>query len=157
MSFGEKFISGIALLYLDLPRVIMLALSILLLYLAIKKKYEPLLLLPIAFGMMLANLPIPPSLGLPGFSAHDEGGLLYYLYQGIKLGIYPPLIFLCLGAMTDFGPLLARPSSALIGIGGQLGIFTAFGIALFLGHVFTGVIPGFTGFSLQEAAAIGII
>jgi len=157
MSFGEKFINGIALFHMDLPQTAMLLLSLLLMYLAIKKKYEPLLLLPIAFGMMIANLPMPPGMGIPGFSAHDEGGLLYYLYQGIKMGIYPPMIFLCLGAMTDFGPLIARPSSALIGIGGQLGIFTAFGLALLLGRALGGVIPGFDGFTIGEAAAIGII
>ena len=156
MSVGQKFIEGIALLHMTLPHLIMLAISMVLFYLAIKKKYEPLLLLPIAFGMMLANLPMPEILGIPGLSAHDEGGLIYYLYQGIKMGIYPPMIFLCLGAMTDFGPLLARPSSALIGIGGQLGIFTALGLALLISKFFGGVIPGLN-FSIQQAAVIGII
>ncbi|MCL2601890.1 MAG: sodium ion-translocating decarboxylase subunit beta [Treponema sp.] len=156
MSAGEKFIQGIALLHLTLPHVIMLLLSFLLFYLAIKKKYEPLLLLPIAFGMLLANLPIPAILGIPGLSAHDEGGLLYYLYQGIKIGVYPPMIFLCLGAMTDFGPLIARPSTAFIGIGGQLGIFSALGLALFIGKVFGGMIPQLD-FTIKQAAVIGII
>jgi len=156
MSVGQKFVEGIALLHMTLPHLIMLVISMLLFYLAIKKKYEPLLLLPIAFGMMLANLPMPEILGIPGLSAHDEGGLIYYLYQGIKMGIYPPMIFLCLGAMTDFGPLLARPSSALIGIGGQLGIFTALGLALLISKLFGGVIPGLN-FTIQQAAVIGII
>ena len=79
----------------------MIAVACLLLYLAIVKQYEPLLLLPIAFGVLLANLP------LTGLT--EEGGLIYWLYQGVKLGIYPPLIFLGIGAMTDFGPLLANP------------------------------------------------
>ena len=156
MSVGQKFVEGIALLHMTLPHLIMLVISMLLFYLAIKKKYEPLLLLPIAFGMMLANLPMPEILGIPGLSAHDEGGLIYYLYQGIKMGIYPPMIFLCLGAMTDFGPLLARPSSALIGIGGQLGIFTALGLALLISKLFGGVIPGLN-FTIKQAAVIGII
>jgi len=100
---------------------------------------------------------MPPALGLPGFSAHDEGGLLYYLYQGIAKGIYPPMIFLCLGAMTDFGPLISSPKSALIGLGGQLGIFAAFGAALLLDDPLAAIIPGFDGFSLKEAAAASII
>jgi len=82
---------------------------------------------------------------------------MYFLYQGIRLGIYPPLIFLCLGAMTDFAPLIARPSNAFIGIGGQLGIFSALAIAYFLSPALAAVIPGFEPFTIQEAAAIGII
>jgi oxaloacetate decarboxylase beta subunit len=150
MSHAEKFLEGIALLHLDLPHLVMLLLATLLIYLAIVKKYEPFLLLPLGFGMLVANLP------LVGLSAYDEGGLLYYIYQGIKMGIYPPLIFLCLGAMTDFAPLIARPSSALIGLGGQLGIFTSFGLALLLGK-YVGPHFELLNFSLQEAAVIGII
>ena len=86
MTFGQKFINGIALLYMDVPQTMMLLISMLLLYLAIKKKYEPLLLLPIGFGMFLANLPMPEVLGLPGLSAHSEGGLLYYLYASMRIG-----------------------------------------------------------------------
>ena len=97
--------------------------------------------------MLIANIP------LAGLSTYDEGGLIYYLYKGIELGIYPPMIFLCIGAMTDFGPLIASPKSALIGLGGQLGIFVAMGGALLIGRV----IPGIESFSLQEAAAIGMI
>lgn len=132
---------------IGIPQIIMILLALLLAYLAIIKKYEPLLLLPLAFGMLIANIP------LAGLSTYDEGGLIYYLYKGIDLGIYPPMIFLCIGAMTDFGPLIASPKSALIGLGGQLGIFTAMGGALLIGHV----IPGIEPFSLQEAAAIGMI
>ncbi|MGI6670643.1 MAG: sodium ion-translocating decarboxylase subunit beta [Christensenellales bacterium] len=117
--------------------ILMIGISFVLIYLAIGKKFEPLLLLPIAFGMLLANLPVT---GLM-----DEGGLLYYLYQGVKLGIYPSLIFLGIGAMTDFGPLIARPSSLFMGAGAQLGIVIAFLVALVL------------GFTPQEAASIGIV
>jgi oxaloacetate decarboxylase beta subunit len=156
MSHGQKFLEGIALLHLDLPHLAMMMLAILLIYLAIGKKYEPFLLLPLGFGMLIANLPMPEALGIPGFSAYDEGGLLYILYQGIKIGLYPPMIFLCIGAMTDFAPLIARPSSALIGLGGQLGIFTSFGLALLLGRYVGPHFP-LLSFSLQEAAVIGII
>ena len=152
-----SFLEGIGLLEMTVPQAVMVLISVLLMYLAVVKKYEPLLLLPIAFGMLIANLPMPAALGLPGFSAHDEGGLLFFIYQGIRLGIYPPLIFLCLGAMTDFGPLISSPKSALIGLGGQLGIFAAFGGAILASNALGGVIPGFDGFSLREAAAIGII
>ncbi|ADQ41775.1 sodium ion-translocating decarboxylase, beta subunit [Caldicellulosiruptor acetigenus I77R1B] len=124
---------------ITLGQAIMLAISCILMYLAIGKKFEPLLLLPIAFGMMLANLP------LSFLSSHEKGGLIYYLYQGVKLGIYPPLIFLGVGAMTDFGPLIARPSSLFLGAAAQFGIYFAFMVALLI------------GFTPQEAASIGII
>ena len=149
--FLNKFLSSLSFMHLTVPQLVMVVLALFLAYLAIEKKYEPLLLLPLAFGMAIANLP------LSGLSAHDEGGLLYYLYQGISLGIYPPLIFLCIGAMTDFTPLISSPKSALIGLGGQLGIFAALGGALLVGKGLASVVPGFDGFSLQEAAAIGII
>ncbi|MDD4773375.1 MAG: sodium ion-translocating decarboxylase subunit beta [Eubacteriales bacterium] len=132
---------------MGLPQAVMVLIALFLSYLAIVKKYEPLLLLPLAFGMLIANIP------LAGLSTYDEGGLIYYLYKGIDMGIYPPMIFLCIGAMTDFGPLIANPKSALIGLGGQLGIFAAFGGALFISRV----IPGLTPFTLKEAAAIGVI
>ena len=118
--------------------VVMLGISCVLLYLAIVKKYEPLLLLPIAFGMLLANLP------LAGLSS-DGGGLLSYLYFGVKYGIYPPLIFLGIGIMTDFGPLIANSKSLLLGAAAQFGIFAAFIGARLL------------GFTAAEAGAIGII
>ncbi len=118
---------------------IMLFISLILIYLAVVKKYEPLLLLPISFGMLLANIP------LAALSSLDEGSLIYYLYQGIKLGIYPPLIFLGIGAMTDFGPLIANPKSLLLGAAAQLGIFTTF-----IGAVLLDYTP-------KEAGAIGII
>ncbi len=119
--------------------VAMLLISLGLIYLAIVKKYEPLLLLPIAFGMLLANLPGA------NISSYDEGSLIYYLYQGVKLGIYPPLIFLGIGCMTDFGPLIANPKSFLLGAAAQAGIFFTFIGAMVI------------GFTPQEAGAIGII
>ena len=156
MSQAEKFFEGIALLHLDLPHLAMIVLACFLIYLAINKKYEPFLLLPLGFGMLIANLPMPEALGIPGFSAYDEGGLLYFLYQGIKIGLYPPMIFLCLGAMTDFAPLIARPSTALIGLGGQFGIFTSFGLALLIGKYVGPYFPELN-FTIQDAAVIGII
>jgi len=148
--FWQNILATFGLLDLTIAQFCMILLSFLLAYLAIVKKYEPLLLLPISFGMLIANIP------LSNLSAHNEGGLVYYLYQGIKLGVYPPMIFLCLGAMTDFSPLIASPKSALIGIGGQLGIFTALGLALLTGNLLGPIIPGF-GFTLQEAMTVGII
>lgn len=124
--------------------LIMIFVSFVLIYLAIGKKFEPLLLLPIAFGMLLANLPLTGLMAEPA-SASEAGGLLYYLYLGVKKGIYPSLIFLGIGAMTDFGPLIARPSSLLIGAGAQFGIVTAF------------IIASLMGFTPEEAASIGII
>jgi len=134
-------------------QLVMIGIACLLLYLAIVKKYEPLLLLPISFGMLLANIPLAYLMEYPVYEIGKNGlpelkqlgGLLYYLYQGVKLGIYPPLIFLGVGAMTDFGPLIANPRSLLLGAAAQFGIFTTF-----LGAVAL----GFTG---AEAASIGII
>jgi sodium ion-translocating decarboxylase beta subunit len=123
--------------------LVMILIACVLIYLAIAKKFEPLLLLPIAFGMLLANLPLTGLMGAP--TGESAGGLLYYLYQGVKLGIYPSLIFLGIGAMTDFGPLIARPSNMIIGAGTQFGIAVAFVLAIIL------------GFSPQEAASTGII
>jgi len=117
---------------------LMIFIACVLIYLAIVRKFEPLLLLPIAFGMLLANLPLA-NLG------SKDSGLISYLYKGIELGIYPPLIFLGIGAMTDFGPLIANPKSLLLGAAAQLGIFITFIGALLLGY------------SPQEAGAIGII
>ena len=116
-------------------QAVMLVVSWFLIYLAIKKEYEPLLLLPIAFGMLLANLPLSglwdPPTGEFGTDSFRPGGLLYYLYMGVKLGIYPPLIFLGIGVMTDFGPLIANPKSVLMGAGAQVGIFIAFILAFY--------------------------
>jgi len=125
---------------------VMLLISFVLLFLAIVKKFEPMLLLPIAFGMMLANL---PDAGLMAEAADGaawySAGVLRLIYYGVKSSIFPCLIFMGVGAMTDFGPLLANPSSLLLGAAAQLGIYIAFLIAILL------------GFTPQEAAAIGII
>ncbi|MHB1483174.1 MAG: sodium ion-translocating decarboxylase subunit beta [Saccharofermentanales bacterium] len=142
----------------------MIAIACLLFFLAVVKKFEPLLLLPIAFGILLANIPGANVIHMEYFDpkviadlgyqkgtlfAFKElfanGGLLDILYLGVKLGIYPPLIFLGIGAMTDFGPLLANPKSLLLGAAAQLGIFVAFMLALLV------------GFTPQEAGSIGII
>ena len=149
---------------------VMIVVACVLFYLAIKKQFEPLLLLPIAFGMLMVNL-FPGIMAAPQtelvqvtksvaenssyavvnlgdtwYEMHPtNGGLFYYLYQGVKLGIYPPLIFLGVGAMTDFGPLIANPKSFLLGAAAQLGIFITFIGAIFL------------GFTTKEAGAIGII
>ncbi|MBE3102327.1 MAG: sodium ion-translocating decarboxylase subunit beta, partial [Firmicutes bacterium] len=112
---------------------IMIGVACVLVYLAIVKKFEPLLLLPIAFGVLLANLPLAGLMNGPAEGSTEPGGLLYYLYQGVKLGIYPSLIFLGIGAMTDFGPLIARPSSLFMGAGAQFGISAAFIVAIVLG------------------------
>ena len=166
----------------DWRNYVMIAVACFLLYLAIVKQFEPLLLLPISFGMLLANLPaagmmshpsftffasqsealagaqalgkdvtdvmmrLNPATGEMGYALQTaNGGLLYYLYQGVKLGIYPPLIFMGVGAMTDFGPLIANPKSLLLGAAAQLGIFLTFLGAKLL------------GFTASEAGAIGII
>ena len=133
---------------------IMYLISFVLVYLAIVKKFEPLLLLPIAIGMLLTNLPGAGLFHLDFFIAEDisfgqvlhDGGLLDLLYLGVKLGIYPSLIFMGIGAMTDFSPLISNPKSLLIGAGAQLGVFVAFSAALVSGV-----------FTPQEAASIGII
>ena len=132
---------------------VMIALACFLLYLAIKKQFEPLLLLPIAFGMLLTNLPganmFHPTLFDEGqidwYDLYKTGGLLDFLYLGVKLGIYPCLIFIGVGAMTDFGPLIANPKSFLLGAAAQLGIF-----ATFLGAYALGFAP-------NECGSIGII
>lgn len=158
----------------DYKTMIMIVIACVLLYLAIKKGFEPLLLVPIAFGMLLSNLPLAGMMSKPimtfigeegGRALHtgymlwptqeglqqipygieQVGGFLFYILNGVKLGIFPPLIFLGVGAMTDFGPLIANPRSLLLGAAAQLGIFATFLGALFL---------GFTG---PEAASIGII
>ena len=133
--------SGLA--HLTYKEIIMIIIACIFLYLAIKKGYEPYLLIPIAFGILLVNLPLAGLMTPPTES--EPGGLIYYLYQGTNLGIYPPLIFLCLGAATDFGPLIANLKTLLLGGAAQFGIFAAFFGALAL------------GMTPQEAASVGII
>lgn len=136
--------------------LIMIAVSFLFMYLAIAKEFEPLLLLPISFGMLLTNLPMAglyhPELWVLDAAGHidygsvlRDGGLLDVLYMGVKLQIYPPLIFLGIGCMTDFSPLIANPKSFLLGAAAQCGIF------------FTFVAAGLLGFTAAEAGAIAII
>lgn len=148
-----KFAQDTGFATLTWQQGVMLLVSCVLIYLAVVKQYEPLLLLPIAFGMLLVNLPMGGLMAEPTYYVAEDGttqvqqvgGLLYYLYQGVKLGVYPPLIFLGIGAMTDFGPLIANPKSLLLGAAAQLGIFVAFIGALLL------------GFDVNVAASIGII
>lgn len=152
--------------------IIMIAIACVLLYLAIVKKFEPLLLLPIAFGMLLSNLPmIKDSSAImmhtefftnPEYMTDGKyinvgyicqhGGLLDLLYLGVKLGIYPPLVFVGIGCMTDFGPLIANPKSILLGAAAQFGVFFTFVGAL----VLSALVPSIN-FGIKEAASIGII
>jgi oxaloacetate decarboxylase beta subunit len=125
------------------PQAVMMAVGFLLLYLAIKKGFEPLLLLPIGFGAILSNIPVAGMI--------DEGGLLNYLYSGIKTGVFPLLIFMGVGAMTDFGPMLANPKTLFLGAAAQFGIF-----ATLFGALALNMVPGME-FSLKQAAAIAII
>ncbi len=150
MSFSfidiiKKILSESGFAAITWQQCIMIGIACVLMYLAIKKDFEPLLLLPIAFGVLLSNLPLAGLMSGPAKNSTEPGGLLYYLYMGVKLGIYPSLIFLGIGAMTDFGPLIARPSSLLLGAAAQLGVALAFVVAVIL------------GFSPAEAASIGII
>jgi oxaloacetate decarboxylase beta subunit len=123
--------------------LIMMITACVLLYLGIAKKFEPLLLVPIGFGMLLVNIPLGGIMNPPNGS--ENAGLVYYLYQGVKLGVYPPLIFMGVGAMTDFGPLIANPKSLLLGAAAQVGIFVTF------------IGANFMGFDMNAAASIGII
>ena len=138
---------------------VMILLSFLLMYLAIVKKFEPLLLLPIAFGMALTNIPgaelYHPEFFMTGNIDYGQvlhdGGLLDILYLGVKLQLFPPLIFLGIGTMTDFGPLIANPKSFLLGAAAQAGIFFTFIGACLLS------MTGITSFTMEQAASIGII
>ncbi|EEW38178.1 sodium ion-translocating decarboxylase subunit beta [Granulicatella adiacens ATCC 49175] len=143
MEVIQQLIETSGLYNLTIQNIIMLIIACVFLYLGIKRGYEPYLMVPIAFGMLLVNLPLAGLMDAP--TENGPGGLLYYLYQGTNLGIYPPLIFLCLGASTDFGPLLANPKTILLGGAAQFGIFVAF---------FLSVMWGMTP---QEAASVGII
>lgn len=132
--------SGIA--HLEWTNLFMIAVGIVFIYLAITKDYEPLLLIPIGFGIIVGN--IPPIEGMP-LSVYAENSVFYYLYLGVMKGIYPPLIFLGIGAMTDFSTMLSNPKLILLGAAAQIGVFLTFIGSLYL------------GFSPQQAGAIGII
>jgi len=144
--------SGFYLMSADWRQLIMIGLACVLLYLGIVKKFEPLLLIGIAFGMLLTNLP-GADMYHPEFwqgevdfaTVLKKGGLLDILYIGVKTGLYPSLIFLGVGAMTDFGPLIANPKSLLLGAAAQLGIYCAF------------ILANLLGFNVKEASSIGII
>ena len=139
----QTFIANTGFAMIDYRQIIVIAIACVFLYLAIAKGYEPYLLIPISVGMLLANM---PGVDLMQKATDTQnGGLFYYLYQGTKLGIYPPLIFLCIGASTDFGPIIANPKTLLLGAAAQFGVFFAFMGAIIL---------GFTG---PQAASIGII
>jgi len=163
-----NFLSSTGFAAITYQQILMILISFVLLYLAIRKGFEPLLLVPIAFGMLLTNIPLSGIMGNPTINIVNEahgvagpvlqagadkvmletqpGGLLWYLYQGDHLGWFPPIIFLGIGAMTDFGPLMANPKSLLLGAAAQFGIYTTF-----IGAIGTGL------FNAQEAAAIAII
>ena len=152
MEFFTRVITAIAsgsgFAALDWKTALMLIIACVLLYMGIGKGFEPLLLVPIAFGMLLANLPITGLFNEPVYDAATHSGtvgFMWVLYQGVQYAIYPSIIFMGIGAMTDFGPLLANPTSLLLGAAAQLGIFAAFLMALVL------------GFKPAEAAAIGVI
>jgi len=134
--------SGFAALPTDFRQIVMIFIACVLLYMGIGKGYEPLLMVPIAFGMLLANLPLT---GLFNEPVGSTVGFMWVLYQGVNYAIYPSIIFMGIGAMTDFGPLIANPISLMLGAAAQLGIFAAFLMALVL------------GFEPCEAAAIGVI
>ena len=138
----ENLAGQTALANLTLGNYLMIIVGCIFLYLAIKKDYEPLLLIPIAFGMILVNI-YPDIIAEPADGAN--GGLLYYFYQLDEWSILPSLIFLGVGALTDFGPLIANPASFLLGAAAQFGIFTAYLIAILM------------GFNDKAAAAISII
>lgn len=137
-----NFIHSTGFYNITLGNVIMIMVGLALIYLAIAKHYEPLLLVPIGFGILIGNIPYGPGMVI---GVYDEGSVLWYLYQGVSRGIYPPLIFLGIGAMTDFSALLSNPRLMLLGAAAQFGIFFTFICALYL------------GFSPAEAGSIGII
>ena len=143
-----KIAQGSGFAALDWRTCLMLFIACVLLYMGIGKGFEPLLLVPIAFGMLLANLPITGLMNEPVYDPATHSGtvgFMWVLYQGVQYAIYPSIIFMGIGAMTDFGPLLANPTSLLLGAAAQLGIFAAFLMALVL------------GFQPAQAAAIGVI
>jgi carboxybiotin decarboxylase len=136
---ASQIINSTGFTVIEPGQALMLVIACVLLYLAIWKKFEPLLLLPIGFGCLMANLPMSTMMYT------DEGGLLNFFYQGVKHEVIPPLIFLGVGALTDFGPLLANPSTLMLGAAAQIGIYSTMVGAVYL------------GFDLKEASAIGII
>jgi carboxybiotin decarboxylase len=137
-----EFFSNTGFALADYRHFIMILIGIIFIYLGIAKHYEPLLLVPIGFGILMGNIPVFKGLGL---GIYEDNSVLHYLYMGVTSGVYPPLIFLGIGALTDFSTMLARPMLMLLGAAAQMGIFLTFLGALAL------------GFAPNEAAAIGII
>ncbi len=137
-----QFVANTGYYMLDYRYIIMILVACIFIYLGIAKEYEPLLLVPIGFGILVGNIPVFKGLGL---SIYENNSVLHYLYMGVTSGVYPPLIFLGIGAMTDFSTMLARPLLMLLGAAAQMGIFMTFLGALAL------------GFAPNEAASIGII
>ncbi len=148
-AFFQKFLASTGFANFGLGHLLMITIACVFIYLAIRKHYEPLLLIPIGFGVLLANIPMPPGFELisPAYMAGNAGpsNVMDYIYMGIIKGFYPPLIFLGVGALTDFSSLLANPRLVLLGAAAQFGIFVSLAGALWL------------GFMPQEAASIGII
>jgi len=144
MEGVNQFIRFTGFANLTLGHLIMIAVGMFFIYLAIKKDYEPLLLVPIGFGILMGNIPFMENVGLQ-IGLYEDGSVLNYLYFGVLKGIYPPLIFLGIGAMTDFSALISNPKLMLLGAAAQIGIFLTFMAALAL------------GFDVNQAAAIGII
>lgn len=138
----STFISSSGFAHFDYRFLVMILVGVVLIYLAIAKNFEPLLLLPIGFGVIIGNIPFAKGMEI---GIYEDGSVLNYLYQGVIKGIYPPLIFLGIGAMTDFSVMLSKPRLMLLGAAAQIGIFLAFLGAILL------------GFSMKEAGAIGII
>ena len=137
-----EFLSNTGFAMADYRHLIMIVIGIIFIYLGIAKHYEPLLLVPIGFGILVGNIPVFKGLGL---GIYEDNSVLHYLYMGVTSGVYPPLIFLGIGALTDFSTMLARPMLMLLGAAAQMGIFLTFLGALAL------------GFAPNEAASIGII
>ena len=147
VNFGDlisNFFGQMGFTSLGWQNYVMVALACVLIFLAVVKGFEPYLLIPIAVGMLLVNLD-PTLMNAPSMAGAKDGGLLYYLHEGVSLGIFPPLIFLGIGASTDFGPLISNPKSLILGAAAQIGIFITFIGAIVL------------GFNGLEAASIGII
>jgi carboxybiotin decarboxylase len=140
----KQFINFTGFANLTLGHLVMIAIGLIFIFLAIKKEYEPLLLIPIGFGILIGNIPFVENVGLQ-LGIYESGSVLNYLYYGVLKGIYPPLIFLGIGAMTDFSALLSNPKLVLLGAAAQVGIFFTLMAALAL------------GFTMDQAAAIGII
>ncbi|MBN1639230.1 MAG: sodium ion-translocating decarboxylase subunit beta [Ignavibacteriales bacterium] len=140
----EKFIRFTGFAHMTIGHIIMIIVGLIFIFLAIKKEYEPLLLVPIGFGILIGNMPFFENIGLQ-LGIYEEGSVLNYLYFGVVKGVYPPLIFLGIGAMTDFSALLSNPKLLLLGAAAQVGIFLTLMAALTL------------GFTLPQSAAIGII